>query len=157
MRIYSDDRRRESAVFPGEVASAGEARRWLRKVLADHPRRDDAVLLLSEIFTNAVTYTDSPQIPVTVLVGWDRTVEVKVTDQGGSTVPCGCRAPADPLAERGRGIRLVRDLARRWGFLRDATGCTVWFTLDPHDTPDGHRPPAAPAAHRATYQEARHA
>ncbi|MEU9889114.1 ATP-binding protein [Sphaerisporangium sp. NPDC051011] len=153
MRIYSYDGQQESAVFPGNEASVGEARRWLGKILGDHPRRDDAVLLLSEIFTNAVAYTRSPEIPVTVLIEWDRTVQVKVTDQGGSTVPCVCRAPADDLAERGRGIRLVRSLSRRWGFIKDASGCTVWFVLDPRDPLYDDEPPMSPANRRSTYQE----
>ncbi|MFC4535011.1 ATP-binding protein [Sphaerisporangium dianthi] len=154
MRIYSYDGREESAVFPSTEASVGEARRWSRKILGDHPRLDDAVLLLSEIFTNAVTHAASPEIHVTVLTGWDRSVEVKVTDRGTATVPCACRAPADPLAERGRGIRLVRELSRRWRFLKDATGCTVWFILDPYEPPGDDEPPAAfPGDRRATYQE----
>ncbi|GII84878.1 hypothetical protein Ssi03_28680 [Sphaerisporangium siamense] len=154
MRIYSYDGRQESAVFPGREVSAGEARRWLRKILADHPRRDDAVLLFSEIFTNAVAHTASPRIPVTVLVEWDGTVQVKVTDQGGATAPCPCRAAPDALTEHGRGITLVRALSRRWGFIKDTTGCTVWFTLAPQSPPlDGDRPPCA-HDRRATYQEA---
>ncbi|MEU9885332.1 ATP-binding protein [Sphaerisporangium sp. NPDC051011] len=157
MRIYSYDGRQESAVFPGTEASVGEARRWLRKVLADHARRDDATLLLSELFANAVTHAASPEIAVGVLVEWDGTVQVKVTDQGTTTVPCVCRVPADDLAERGRGIRLVRSLSRRWGFIKEAAGCTVWFALDPREPPQDDEPPGSLLAgsSRATYQEAR--
>ncbi|WP_181871290.1 ATP-binding protein [Sphaerisporangium album] len=153
MRIYSHDGQQENAVFAGDEASVGKARRWLRKILGDHPRRDDALLLLSEIFTNAVAHTASPEIPVTVLVEWDGTVQVKVTDRGGATVPCVCRAPADALAEGRRGMHLVRGLSRRWGFVKDTTGCTVWFTLDPREPPQADGPPISPANRRSTYQE----
>lgn len=149
MRIYSSGRREESAVFPSTETSAAEGRRWLGKILTDHPRRDDAVLLLSELLTNAILHTASTELHATVLIDWDTAIHLKVADQGSSTAPCLCRPTADPLTESGRGIHLVRDLSRRWGFLKDATGCVVWLTLDPHD------PPGRPSTHRAVYQEAR--
>ncbi|GAA1274389.1 hypothetical protein GCM10009677_29520 [Sphaerisporangium rubeum] len=149
MRIYSSGRREESAVFPGAETSAAEGRRWLRKILGDHPRRDDAVLLLSELLTNAVLHTTSTELHATVLIDWDAVIHLKVADQGAPTSPCLCRPQPDPLTESGRGIHLVRNLSHRWGFLKDTTGCVVWLTLDPHNPPD------PPTSHRAVYQEAR--
>ncbi|WP_279340510.1 ATP-binding protein [Sphaerisporangium perillae] len=155
MRIYSYDGRQESGVFPGTESSVGEARRWLRKVLDAHPRRDDATLLLSEVFTNAVTHAGSSEVRVVVLVEWDGTVQVKVADQGAATVPCvcACRRHDDDLAECGRGIHLVRSLSRRWGFLKDAGGRVVWFTLDPREAMQGREPAGSSIRRRRAYQE----
>src|SRR5690554_5376521 len=49
----------DRAAFASAKASVGEARRWLSKVLERHPRRDDAVILLSEAVTNSVVHTRS--------------------------------------------------------------------------------------------------
>ncbi|MEU8270029.1 ATP-binding protein [Sphaerisporangium sp. NPDC049002] len=137
-------------------ASVGEARRWLGKILGDHPCRDDAVLLLSEIFTNAVRHAASLEIRVALLVGWDGSVQVTVADEGSATVPCVCRVPGDELTERGRGIHLIRAVSGRWGFTRDRHGCSVWFVLDPRERPREVVVAMSSADRRAIYQEVRH-
>ncbi|MFC6087216.1 ATP-binding protein [Sphaerisporangium aureirubrum] len=82
MRIYSSGKREETVVLPGSEASVGEGRRWLRKVLVGHARRDDAVLVLSELLTNGVVHSRSAELRASVLVEWDGSIHLKVADQG---------------------------------------------------------------------------
>jgi anti-sigma regulatory factor (Ser/Thr protein kinase) len=121
----------EKAVFPATEAAVGEARRWMRKILHGHPRCDDAVLLLSEAFTNSVVHTRSPVIGTVVLMEEDGCVQIEVIDDGADTMPSACRHSPDDLAESGRGVRLIRALSSRWGFSEENPRCVVWFALDP--------------------------
>lgn len=98
--------------MPGAVA---EARRWLTGRLgAGHPACDDAVLLLSEAFTNGVRYGGGPEITVSVHALDDR-IRVEVVDAGGGAVP---HYVDDPSGERGRGLPIMQALAADWGFDR---------------------------------------
>lgn len=133
-------RRPVGRVFAAEGAAVGEARRWLRRVLDGHPRRDDAVLLLSEAFTNAVVHTRSRQVGVTVLPGEGGVVAVQVADQGSETFPFACGCVRDVLAESGRGVALIRSRATRWGFVEEPVGGVLWFELAPEE--DGEPVPA---------------
>jgi len=126
-------RRPVRRVFAAEGVAVGEARRWLRLVLDGHPRRDDAVLLLSEAFTNAVVHTRSSQVEVTVLPGEDGHVTVQVADQGSETFPVACGCARDAPAESGRGVALIRSRATRWGFVEEPVGGVLWFELGPED------------------------
>ncbi|RCG29340.1 ATP-binding protein [Sphaerisporangium album] len=121
----------ERAAFTAAQASVGEARRWLRKMIGGHPRCDDAVLLLSETFTNSVVHTRSAAIGVVLLVDVNDGLQVEVVDEGAETSPCVCRHSGDDLAESGRGIRLLRALSDRWGFIEEHPRCVVWFVLGP--------------------------
>ncbi|MEU9885315.1 ATP-binding protein [Sphaerisporangium sp. NPDC051011] len=122
-------RRTESAVFPATEASAGEARRWLSKILSDHPRHDDAVLLLSEAVTNSLVHTDTSVIAVAVVVEEGDDVRIEVGDQGGRTVPSIPSDTGEEPAISGRGIRLIRALSSRWGFTEERPRCVLWFLL----------------------------
>ncbi|MFC6087116.1 ATP-binding protein [Sphaerisporangium aureirubrum] len=118
------------AGFVATDAAVAQARRWLREVLAGHPRCDDAVLLLSETFTNAVVHTRSDAVGVVVLAGDGGRVQVEVVDGGSGTVPCTCDRAADRMEEGGRGVGLLRAMSARWGFFEEAPCCVVWFALD---------------------------
>ena len=92
--------------------------------------RERAVLLTSELATNAVLHARTP-FRVSVLLDDDLTVEV--TD-GSSEMPHVEREPLD--GDRGRGLLLVSELASSWGSRREKDGKTVWFSLRPAaDTP----------------------
>ncbi|MEV5413478.1 ATP-binding protein [Thermopolyspora sp. NPDC052614] len=143
----------DTAAFTPSKTAAGEARRWLAKVIDRHPCRDDALLLLSEAVTNAAVHTRSTSIEVAVLADGGGELLVKVTDEGSDTIPTAPCHPDDDLTESGRGIRLIRALSSRWGFLEEPPRCTLWFVLShdpepgtcpaiPHQTP----PPADSAA-----------
>ncbi|WP_017569264.1 ATP-binding protein [Nocardiopsis halotolerans] len=99
------------------------------------PLRDTALVLTSELFTNAITHSRSGGAGGEVVVTVHRfpgRVQVKVIDQGprgeGGSSPHLC--PVDPEREGGRGLRLVDAEASRWGTVHDGPRTTVWFELD---------------------------
>ncbi|MEO3814300.1 ATP-binding protein [Sphaerisporangium sp. B11E5] len=123
-----------SADFPAGVASVPAARAWARGPLGTRvvpPALDDVLLLLSEVVTNAVTYSASGstaggRVTVRVAVS-SRLVHVEVTDAGSATsAPVARVVEAD--SEGGRGLWLVNVIATAWGSHHDAeSGRTVWF------------------------------
>jgi anti-sigma regulatory factor (Ser/Thr protein kinase) len=111
--------------------SAGEARRFVGDVLRDSGRSTDevldaAVLLTSELVTNAVLYSAGT---INVDVDLDVTaVRVEVADTSGQS-PAPRDAP--PEAMSGRGLHLVEAMARAWGVEQHRDdGKVVWFELD---------------------------
>lgn len=111
-------------------ASAGRARAFVRASgCRDHRGHlDDAVLLVSELVTNAVRH-GVPPITVATTCGHG-TWRVCVSD--GSPVLPQQRAPSLD-GESGRGMALVDGLSSAWGVDRVATarggGKAVWFEL----------------------------
>ncbi|RAJ91608.1 MULTISPECIES: ATP-binding protein [unclassified Streptomyces] len=91
----------------------------------------DAVLLVSELTTNAVLHTDSGHVVCGLtLTGDERLLRIELHD--GGRVPV--RAPerqAGPGEENGRGLFLVQQIADRWGSARStrAEGKVVWAEL----------------------------
>ena len=122
---------RESVTFAGRPDQVREARAFVGRLLGpSHPRGDVAILLASELVTNSVRYGGSavPGEPVTVtVVVWDAGVRVEVTGRKADGVPV-LRRPDDE-AEGSRGLRLVEDLAARWGYERGGGQATTWFEL----------------------------
>ena len=113
--------------FPGTAGYVGRVRRWLRAALGACPTVDDAVLLASEVITNALEHSASGQggtFTVTVLHR-SADVRVEVTDQGGPWLPDGA---SNGL--HGRGLVIVGTVACAWGITGDDSGRTVWFELD---------------------------
>lgn len=115
--------------LPAQPGAAALARRYVEGQVADcdEQLRADAVLLVSELVTNAVRY-GSGQIGLSVGRGpsW---LDVGVHDFGpGMPAPVELTDPTQPT---GRGLHLVDALAERWGVLADRgqTGKTVWFQL----------------------------
>ncbi|GHE37308.1 hypothetical protein GCM10017673_44830 [Streptosporangium violaceochromogenes] len=109
------------------------ARKFVAEILGDsHPSRDDAVLLTSELATNAIEHsTESAINPREFLVTVAfllHSVLITVQDPGFLEIPC----PRDPApdATGGRGLALVNSLATRWGFHRDSIGTVIWFELN---------------------------
>ena len=100
------------------------ARRQVRE-LVPAERVDDATLLVSELITNAVKYGPEEQIRLIVADDGART-RFTVHDLGLGPLPS-MRAEDDP-APGGHGLRLVDNLADRWGVERGST--RVWFELD---------------------------
>jgi anti-sigma regulatory factor (Ser/Thr protein kinase) len=116
---------------PGLPEHVREARRLVAKALGDLPdRRDDAVLMTSELVTNAVLHTESRRPGGTVMITVLESaggVRVEVLDSGSElTAPV---ARTDVFAADGHGLFLVQSLADQWGYLRDKSGTTVWFWL----------------------------
>lgn len=110
-------------------ASVAQARRFVRLRLdalaVPEPPLEDAVLLTSELVTNALLHAGS-DLEVRLQTDPHR-VRVEVHD-GGQRLPLA--ATAAPDATSGRGLLLVRQLANDWGVDRAASGKSVWFEID---------------------------
>jgi anti-sigma regulatory factor (Ser/Thr protein kinase) len=120
---------------------------------------DVAILLTSELVTNAVTHATAhrngraarrggaAEAVLLVIAADDAGLRVDVHD-GSGDLPVLADCPADPDAETGRGLLLVTSLSAEWGFYRTPGGKAVYFTLqaqpDVHGNviggPDGHDP-----------------
>lgn len=116
----------------GREQSVPEARAFIDGILGrDHPLRDDARLLISELVTNAIQHTRSrlPGGTVTlVVVDLGTGIRVEVIDEGSvRSVPV---VRKDISATHGRGLFLVQSLAADWGYQGDGDSTTVWFRLD---------------------------
>jgi anti-sigma regulatory factor (Ser/Thr protein kinase) len=122
--------RKSARVFGGRKDQVAEARRFVAETIGDVPVRDDIVLLVSELSTNALVHTASGsggKFEVTVCLG-DRCARVDVKD-GGTPGGTPAARPLDTRAEDGRGLGLVDLIADRWGYEGDGHGRTVFFEL----------------------------
>jgi anti-sigma regulatory factor (Ser/Thr protein kinase) len=86
---------------------------------------DVAILLTSELVTNAIRHEAGETVTLVVTHAWGR-LRVEVHDSSCS-VPVPVDVPAD--AEAGRGLMLVASLSADWGYYRTPTGKAVYFTL----------------------------
>jgi anti-sigma regulatory factor (Ser/Thr protein kinase) len=119
--------------LPAENSRVGEARRRVRSILrgwgADRCG-DDMVLIVSELFTNAVRHSGGDRIDVTMWTA-EGLLYVEITDRGPAEgQPTPRVAAADD--EGGRGLMLVEHLAARWGSgAAQPGGCghAVWAAL----------------------------
>lgn len=100
-------------------------------------RADDAALVLSELFTNAVRYARFPppgRLRVDAEVVTDGTwhhLRIAVTDPDRESIDR-VRQPADGEIERegGMGLLVVEMISERWGVDTSEVGKTVWCDLD---------------------------
>ena len=109
-------------------SAAAEARRQVRAAVCtwDIPVDPDvAVLLTSELVTNAIRHEVSGMISLAVTCSRDQ-LRVDVYDTSRS-LPMVVEAAVD--AETGRGLMLVATLSAEWGFYRTAAGKAVYFAL----------------------------
>jgi anti-sigma regulatory factor (Ser/Thr protein kinase) len=121
-------------LIPGPAA-ASVARAHLRAAISSWRLPVDvdvAVLLVSELVTNAVTHGDAvPGAPAAVTMLVRHCVgklRVEVHDRSGDLPACVWpQAPDD--SETGRGLMLVDALAGEWGWYRTEGGKAVYFTL----------------------------
>ncbi|WP_370413860.1 ATP-binding protein [Streptomyces fradiae] len=134
-----------SMAVPHGPAGVGEARHRMREQLSRSGMAesvvDDAVLILSELLSNACRHgrplgcADVGDGDVRAAWSIDRSggLTVEVTDGGGPTRP----VPATPsvTARGGRGLNIISALAQDWGVRDSATGeVTVWVQVT-----GGHR------------------
>jgi anti-sigma regulatory factor (Ser/Thr protein kinase) len=137
---------------PGPTAVA-EARGQVGAAIAawDAPvDRDIAVLLTSELVTNAVRHSAGETVTLGIRCARDR-LRVDVHDTSRA-LPMREDAPAD--AEAGRGLVLVDELSAEWGFYRTPMGKVVYFTLafQPDPAVPAPRPAAEPGRPGASWQ-----
>jgi Histidine kinase-like ATPase domain len=130
--------------FPGRQDQVAGARAFVRRSAACCPMLDEAVLLTSELCTNALLHTASGNggsFEVTIYRGQD-SLRVEVRDDGSGTAPI--LRSFDELSEDGRGLELVALIASRWGQGGDEYGRSVFFELhwkrpvNSHEMPGQH-------------------
>ncbi|MEU8519307.1 SpoIIE family protein phosphatase [Streptomyces sp. NPDC048577] len=133
---------RAAASFDPVGRSVATARAFVRDTLQGWGYSevvDDAVVLTSELVTNAIVHAGTSadvlclrtEDGVRVEVA-DRYPEREIPVQGG-------RALVHPDRENGRGLFLCAALAGRWGVEYTPTQKRVWFQLDLPDRPIGTR------------------
>jgi anti-sigma regulatory factor (Ser/Thr protein kinase) len=120
-----------SLTIPGRAEHVREARAFVAKALGDtDPLADVAVLLTSELVTNAVVHSDSRGADGTValmLIEMPGGLRVEVADCGSDlSIPV---VKSDVFVSEGHGLLLVQTLADQWGYVRDEVGTIVWFWL----------------------------
>ncbi|MFL9653165.1 ATP-binding protein [Streptomyces sp. PB17] len=123
------------------VACGGEgfarARVFTRDTLRgwslDH-RGDDAVLVITELISNALTHAvpsaaaDAPEVGLGLALG-PGVLTLTVSDPGDNA-PVFNPSDGSALREHGRGLCIVDALAEEWGWTpRPPAGKTVWATL----------------------------
>jgi anti-sigma regulatory factor (Ser/Thr protein kinase) len=115
--------------FPGNPCQIARVREFVRLVLGPLPVVDEAVLLASELATNAVIHTASGQGGVfdVAVRRYPSAVRVAIHDAGSHQVPT--PRPQDHLTEAGRGLALVSLMADSWGHSEVMDGRSVFFEL----------------------------
>jgi anti-sigma regulatory factor (Ser/Thr protein kinase) len=112
-----------TVTLPRDHGAPGQARALLREHAngLDRDRLDTAVLLISELVTNAVLHGTGE---IRLMIDLDRGgARFAVSDEGGGTPV----VRPEPGPDGGWGLRLVGQLARRWGVRKGRT--QVWFEL----------------------------
>ena len=150
-----------SAAYQPDPAAAAAARRFVRQILRywdiaartwDPDRLvDDAVLLTSELVTNAVVHAGTALDVTCRLTSGE--LEVAVRDRHPARTLPDIPKAASASAERGRGLLLPSALASSWGVTYAKTAKAVWFRMSlardgDQETPDGvaSPPPVTTAA-----------
>jgi len=114
--------------FPADVDAPRAARRFLEATLREWGHEGasvaDAVLLLSELVTNAVTHARSP-VSVSVRPALDG-FRLAVRDLSPAQPRLGTPTADAPS---GRGLPLVAALSRRWGVDPAGEGKVVWTEI----------------------------
>jgi anti-sigma regulatory factor (Ser/Thr protein kinase) len=118
--------------LPGGADAAGRAREAVAARNGKVPGavRDELLLLLTELVTNAVRHGGAVEgLPVGVAVARSsQGLRVAVTDPGaGFEWPR--REAGNAARESGYGLLLVDRMARRWGIECGENSTTVWFEL----------------------------
>ena len=102
--------------------AAGAARSFVRSVLREHPRLDDAVLSVSELVTNVVRHGPTDGGLEVLIARQESAFRVSVHQQTGSF-----RIDQSPReGTGGLGLMIVEKVADAWG-VDNSTG--VWFEI----------------------------
>src|SRR5580698_6037870 len=124
---------RAEVMLPALSAQVRVARRWAVMTLADWCMAhacENASLVLDELAANAVRHAGGHTFRVWLLTDC-RTGLVIMVEDSSRLMPV--RPDPDPLAESGRGLRIVEAFADQWDAYATATGKAVWalLSLDP--------------------------
>jgi anti-sigma regulatory factor (Ser/Thr protein kinase) len=125
--------RTASIELPPSVTSVPAARRLVRELLrawgAPHDH-EDAGLLVTELVANVVDHVQGEAVLTLELTLSESWLRISVAD--GSSI----RPVVQELSHerpRGRGLRMVEEIADRWGAEDHQGGKRVWFDLRPSD------------------------
>jgi anti-sigma regulatory factor (Ser/Thr protein kinase) len=115
--------------FPGSRDQVRHARDFVRRAIAGFPGADDALLLTSELVTNAVVHTASGAGGMFAVTVWRDQDWARIAVRDGGSVTAPVVRPINAAEESGFGLGLVAMLADRWGHDGDAYGRVVWFEM----------------------------
>jgi anti-sigma regulatory factor (Ser/Thr protein kinase) len=123
-----DSTTRTRLALPSSTRSPSLARALVAEAMLGFPADtvDTAMLLVSEIVTNAVRHAAGSPLILTVTTAPERV---------GASLEATSREPPSPGAagldaETGRGLELVDALATTWGWRETSPGKVVWFELE---------------------------
>lgn len=117
-------------LFDADPVCGRAVRDWIKRVIAAHAcpvDADDAALVVSELFGNAVVHGPAGGQILVGHVLWEHGVRLLVCDGGGATSPQ-LRDPGG-LAEDGRGLLVVEAISAQWDSFRTAGAQAVWCDL----------------------------
>jgi len=117
-----------SLTIPGCPEHVARARAFVTRLAG--AAAETAVLLTSELVTNAVLHTRSGRdggAVTVVVIDLPDGLLVEVADDGSRDR--GPEVSGDRSAACGHGLFLVEQLAARWGYRQDGAGTTVWFQV----------------------------
>jgi anti-sigma regulatory factor (Ser/Thr protein kinase) len=121
--------------LPAEPVRVGEARRHVADIIRDwhvHVDAEIAVLLTSEIFTNAVVHAAAPGDVIRLVEAWDgEQFRIEVHDSRSGDQMWGDLSLDSTTDESGRGLGMVELLAAKWGVEATSCGKQVYFVLGP--------------------------
>ncbi len=118
------------SAFPAECTAVAQARRFVRQTLVAWGAEDvidDAILLTSELATNAVTHAETPF--EVICAADDGSVRVEIVDRDPARALPAPRRGGDLHRISGRGLLMPVMLAESWGVSYAADTKTVWFRL----------------------------
>jgi anti-sigma regulatory factor (Ser/Thr protein kinase) len=116
-----------SVELPSTVSSVPVGRHFVRDLLLDWgcaTAVDDASLAITELIANAVKHA---RTKVLVTVSVDNDIFISVRDSAPQVLRA--QVPSGPLAESGRGLRIVAAISTDWGITTDRRGKCLWFSL----------------------------
>lgn len=121
-------RARVARLLPPDRSASGAARDLVTTTLAGWGRTglaDDAALIVTELFSNALRHAPSPQY--VLVIDWNGgRPRIEMWDSG-DRLPELRNLSVD--AESGRGLHLVQALSTSWGSRQLASAKCVWAVL----------------------------
>ncbi|MDQ1006765.1 anti-sigma regulatory factor (Ser/Thr protein kinase) [Streptomyces sp. V4I23] len=103
------------------------AKEFLTDLRVSPTALDDALLIISELVTNAVLHA-LPPAALRVRCIQQQLLRIEVTDGGPRPNPT---SKPDQHEEHGRGMLIVAAMAVRYGTIAHAGGATCWAELNP--------------------------